>query len=66
MIMKRRPNLTSRSKYGVSNESHFTDKLTFNMNATCEFHYRDGYRVLATHFYYKGYDTSGFILNRFR
>ena len=33
-------------------------------DGTCEFHFRDGYRMPATHFYYKGYDNFGSILNR--
>ena len=63
--MKRKPILTSTSKYGVSNDSHFTSqssKLTFIVDGTYKFHYWDGYKGPATHFYYKGYDTSGSIL----
>ena len=33
-------------------------------DGTCEFHFRDGYRVPATHFYSKGYDNFESILNR--
>ena len=38
----------------------------FNVNGTHDFYFRDGYRVPATHFYYREYDTFGSILNRFK
>ena len=44
----------STSKYAVSNDSHFTvysEKLTFVMDGTYEFHQRYGCKGPATHFY---------------
>ena len=60
--------LRSRLKYAVSNDLHSTvhsNKLTFDVGGTYEFHYRYVWLGLATHFYYKAYDSSRCIGRRY-
>ena len=60
--------LKTRSKYAVSNDLHFTiysDKLTFDVDGTYEFHSIYGCKGPGTHFYYKACDTSGCISKQY-